>query len=85
MQTYAKQDTFCKDVVNVTKKVETEGSSRISFMGAEGHEIQIDCPKVSPGPRHSAISLTFLVTPACVAERQVNTAGHLHTRGWPTE
>lgn len=46
LQTYAKQDTFCKDVVNVTKEVKAKGVSRISFLGAEGHEIQIDCPKV---------------------------------------
>lgn len=65
VQTYAKQDTFCKDVVNVTKKVNTEGSSRISFMGAEGHEIQIDCPKVTPGTQDSGLSVTILDTYTC--------------------
>ncbi len=47
MLTYAKQDTFCKDVVNIRKEVKTEGVARVSFLGAGGHEIQIDCPKVS--------------------------------------
>jgi hypothetical protein len=38
---------MCKDKVNSTKApVRVEGSSAVSFLGAGGQEITIECPKV---------------------------------------
>ena len=40
-------DAFCKDKVNVTKKVSVEGSATVTFLGAGGQSISVQCPKVS--------------------------------------
>ena len=50
-------DTFCKDVVNVRKFVDTEGSVLVTFLGAEGTSVQVSCPLVPlprppPSPRY---------------------------------
>ena len=46
-RTSAAQDAMCKDKVNSVKApVRVEGSSAVSFLGAGGQEITIQCPKV---------------------------------------
>lgn len=46
-RTFAAQDAFCKDKVNSSKApVHVEGTSTVSFLGAGGQEISIECPKV---------------------------------------
>lgn len=65
LRTAAKQDTYCKDVVNIKKEVKSEGVARVSFLGAGGHEIQIDCPKV--GATYTPFAKThFLVNTSCL-------------------
>ena len=39
-------DAFCKDKVNTTKKVSVEGSATVTFLGAGGQSISVECPKV---------------------------------------
>ena len=56
---------ICKDVVNIKKEVKSEGVARVSFLGAGGHEIQIDCPKV--GATYTPFAKThFLVNTSCL-------------------
>ena len=44
---FAAQEAFCKDKVNTVKEVvKVEGTATVSFLGAGGQEIAIDCPKV---------------------------------------
>jgi hypothetical protein len=48
---FAAQEAFCKDKVNTVKEVvNVEGTARVSFLGAGGQEITIDCPKVRIDP-----------------------------------
>lgn len=47
VRTFAAQDAFCKDKVATPKtSVAVEGTATVSFLGAGGHEIRIECPKV---------------------------------------
>ena len=85
LQTYAKQDTFCKDVVNVTKEVKAEGVSRISFLGAEGHEIQIDCPKVRMTDGKASGECSPSWRSFLCSQALLDCAGHIHIGGWPTK
>ena len=41
-------DAFCKDKVNITKKVSVEGSATVTFLGAGGQSVSVECPKVRP-------------------------------------
>lgn len=43
-------DALCKDLVNEPKRLQqsTEGSSTVTFLGAGGKEMSVECPKVSP-------------------------------------
>lgn len=47
----SKADAMCKDLVNAPKRAETasEGVVMVSFLGAGGKEISIECPKVESG------------------------------------
>jgi len=38
-------DTFCKDVVGERKQSAAEGSVIVTFKGAEGSSVQVECPK----------------------------------------
>lgn len=44
----SKADAMCKDLVNAPRKQEAvqEGIATVSFLGAGGKEITVDCPKV---------------------------------------
>jgi hypothetical protein len=47
VETLAAQEPFCRDkVATVPKAVRAEGTSTVSFLGAGGQEISIECPKV---------------------------------------
>ncbi len=46
ISTAVASETFCKDVVNVRKEVKAEGSAMVTFMGAEGSVVTVECPKV---------------------------------------
>ncbi len=50
ISTAVASETFCKDVVNVRKEVKAEGSAMVTFMGAEGSVVTVECPKVPPLP-----------------------------------
>ena len=45
----SKADAMCKDLVNAPRKTEAaqEGVTYVSFLGAGGKEITVECPKVS--------------------------------------
>ncbi|KAK9839436.1 hypothetical protein WJX81_001882 [Elliptochloris bilobata] len=38
-------DAFCKDKVNIVKKVNVEGTATVTFLGAGGQSISVECPK----------------------------------------
>ena len=41
-------DAMCKDMVNTrTQRTASEGTATITFLGAEGQEMSVNCPKVS--------------------------------------
>lgn len=42
-------DALCKDLVNEPKRLQqsAEGSSTVTFLGAGGKEMSVECPKVS--------------------------------------
>ena len=46
-----KADAMCKDLVNAPRKAEAvqEGVASVSFLGAGGKEITVECPKVCKG------------------------------------
>ncbi len=51
VRVFAAQEAFCKDKVNTVKEVvKVEGTATVSFLGAGGQEITIDCPKVRASP-----------------------------------
>lgn len=41
------QQKDCRDMVNVRKEVQVEGSVIVTFRGAEGSEVAVECPKVT--------------------------------------
>ena len=54
-------ETFCKDVVNVRKEVKAEGSAMVTFMGAEGSVVTVECPKARPS---APLPFPFCPTPS---------------------
>lgn len=50
-------DAFCKDKVNTVKKVNVEGSATVTFLGAGGQSISVDCPKVLCSSFEALLSL----------------------------
>jgi len=50
-----KQDAMCKDQVNTPRQSEPSdgGVASISFLGAGGLEITVECPKVNFSPTHT--------------------------------
>lgn len=44
--TAAFQQKDCRDMVNQRKEVEATGSIIVTFMGAEGSSVAVECPKV---------------------------------------
>jgi hypothetical protein len=42
-------DAFCKDKVNTVKRVNVEGTATVTFLGAGGQSVAVECPKVRWG------------------------------------
>ncbi len=67
---YAAQEAFGKDKVNTVKgPVKIEGTATVSFLGAGGQEITIECPKVCAGPYTSHDKMLPMYT-LCVQPQQ---------------
>ena len=62
---YAAQEAFCKDKVNTVKgPVKVEGTAAVSFLGAGGQEITIECPKVCADTSTSHEMMLPMISPS---------------------
>lgn len=65
-------DTFCKDVINVRKQVDVAGSVIVTFKGAEGASVQVECPKVCPPP---LITIALILVVFCIECSAIKRSG----------